>query len=242
MKAIFLRKQETPLCLPLIPTPEPMRFTMIRKYVTAAALALVLASTAIPSIAFAANPPAKTAPAPAKPQQPTYAQKHSATVDGLTQFRDALNGLPVDDINAELAKLPGFEKAYVDAKNKGDDAAAKAASDGYTASTQAIFKDYSQLVAAMQGAQGLNFQLGMLLGDDADKVSKEKDVVAVQAQIDARVKTVEAAIHASVDAVAPIVNEAGKAAAQRLQLEKQKIMDEELSNAVINHLQTKLAE
>ncbi len=220
----------------------------VLKFAATAALALSILG---PVAAYAAAPGDAKAPAaqateqatdPAADKEPTYAEKKEAAVSVLSQFRDALNKLPVDELNAELAKLPTFEKAYVDAKGKGDEAAAKAASDGYAASVQNVVKLNMQIGAAMQGAGMINLQLGMMLGADGEKISKEADVVAVSDEVNKRMGAIQAAGKTSQDAVGGLFQSVQAAVQQRMKIEAPKIFNEELNNAVLNHMQTKLAE
>ena len=214
----------------------------MNKYLTTAALVLALA---MPGFANAApKPAAKVAPASEATQQkaPTYAEKKAHAVEVMTQFRDALNELPLAQLNAELAKLPGFEKAYVDAKNAKDDAAAAQASADYAASVQAINKFNNKIAGTIQQAGRMGIMLGMQLGDDAEKISKEPDFVAVQTQIGNRVKALNSAGKASMEAVGALVKATQAQAAERFSQEREKIFDQTLRDQVGNHLQAKLAE
>lgn len=214
----------------------------MNRILKSAALAVLALSFVAPS-AYAAKVKAPTVEqTQTAPKQPTYEQKHEAGAAALGQLRDALKAMPVDQLNAEIAKLATFQKAFIDAKGKNDEVAAKAASDGYADSVNSIIKLNMQIGQTIQSGQGLSMQLGMMLGADGEKFSKEADVVAIQAELEKLVNAAMAAAKASNDAVGALYKQVSASAAARLQLERQKIIDEELHNQVNNLLQQKLAE
>lgn len=215
----------------------------MNRILKSAALAVLALSFVAPA-AYAAKVKAPTVEQTetVAPNRPTYEQKHEAGAAALGKLRDALKAMPVDQLNAEIAKLGTFQKAFIDAKGKNDEVAAKAASDGYADSVNSIIKLNMQIGQTIQSGQGLSMQLGMMLGADGEKFSKEADVVAIQAELEKLVNAAMAAGKASNDAVGALYKQVSASAAARLQLERQKIIDEELHNQVNNLLQQKLAE
>lgn len=214
----------------------------MNRILKSAALAVLALTIATPAVYAAPKAKAPAATEQTQEKQPTYAEKHEAGVAALGEFRDALKAMPVDKLNAELAKLPVFQKAFIDAKGKNDDAAAKAASDGYADSVNTIIKLNMQIGQTMQSGQSFSMQLGMMLGADGQKFSKEADVVALQTEIEKAVTDAAAAGKASSDAIGALYKQINASVAARLQIERQRIIDEELHNQVNNLLQQKLAE
>lgn len=225
---------------------------MIRKSIILAATAAALALTSLSGVAVAAPKAKATVTAPAAageldiskmtPAQ-IYDLNHKGAIAVLTRFK---TGITTDaDVTAgmatlktELAGLPTLEKAYVDAKNASNEAAAKTALDSYTASVQKIIE------VAMPLGQGLMPIRAQVMGGfeqmgpTGAKLKAEKDIAALIAEIDAALKPLDDAN----TIVGPIQMAAAKAAQVRIRLEAKKIFSEELGSQVGNLLQQKLAQ
>lgn len=218
---------------------------MIRKSIM---LAAVLA-LAVPAAAIAA-PPAPAAKmeaaqptAPAEQKMPPYEDLHKGALAMLTRFKTLLVSEPevstrLKDLPAAMDKLPALEKAYIEAKNAGDEAAAKKAMDDYAAAAQAVV---DLALPLDQGLMPLQQQIGMgfaQLGPTGVKLLAEKDVKAVADEIE---KLLEPLAKAN-ELVGPLHDAAAEAAQLRIQQETARIEKEEFANQVNNYLQGKLAQ
>lgn len=211
---------------------------MIRKTMILAALAATLAMPA--TAAFAAGPkPAATAPATkqTQPAKPSYDEMHKGVVATLTQIRDGMKSSPklqgdLTTLNTEMGKLPGLEKAFIDAKNAGDEAAAKKAADDYATSAQKVVEIAGPMNKSFQQ---LMQQIGMgfaQLGPDGEKLVNEKDVTALLEDISKMLAPLDEANKT----VGPLYGAAAKSVQARIQAEIARIQKEEFANAVNNFL------
>ncbi len=225
---------------------------MIRKSIILAAAAAALALSSLSGVAVAAPKAKATVTAPAAageidiskmtPAQ-IYDLNHKGAVAVLTRFKTGVTTDPdvtgaMTTLKTELAGLPALEKAYVDAKNAGNEAAAKTALDSYTASVQKII---DVAVPLDQGLLPMRAQvMGGFeqMGPSGAKLKAEKDVAGLIADIDAAFKPLDDAN----SIVGPIQMAAAKAAQVRIKLEAKKIFSEELGAQVGNLLQQKLAQ
>lgn len=220
---------------------------MIRKSIilaAALAIALPLASTA-PAFAAPKAPAAKTLPQPQNQEQamPPYPVLHSGVVKMLTQFKTMLTSEPevtsrLGQLPTELDKLPVLEKAYIDAKNAGEEAAATKAHDDYVATATKIVE---LALPLDQGVLPIKMQLTIgfaQLGDVGEKLLKEKDVVALTTEID----NLLAPLMKANEVIGPLHDAAAQATQLRMQQEAERIAKEEFANQVNNYLQGKLAE
>lgn len=232
---------------------------MIRKsiIIAAAALAIALPSAA----AFAApakgqdTPNGPNAPvviqmnkdgtisaAPA-PQLPPYADLKKGAIGMLTQFKTMLVSEPkvstrLKDLPAAMDKLPALEKAYIDAKNAGDEAAASKAFADYTAAAKAVVDLALPLDVNLMPIQQ---QIGMgfaQLGPTGAKLVEEPEVKAIFAEIE----TILAPLAKANELVGPLHDAALEAAQLRIKQETARIEQEEFANQVNNYLQGKLAQ
>lgn len=226
---------------------------MIRKTIILAAAAAALAFTSLSGVAVAAPPKAKattTAPATAgeidiskmTPAQ-IYDLNHKGAVAVLTRFKTGVTTDPdvtgaMTTLKTELAGLPALEKAYIDAKNAGNEAAAKTALDSYTASVQKIIDAALPLDQGLMPMRAKVMSGFEQMGPTGAKLKAEKDVAALVADIDAAFKPLDDAN----TIVGPIQMAAAKAAQVRIKLEAKKIFSEELGAQVGNLLQQKLAQ
>jgi hypothetical protein len=209
---------------------------MIRKTLI---LAAVAAALAVPSAgAFAAAPKAApTAPAGATQAMPKYEDLHKALIASLTKMRDGMKSNPklqgdLTALNTEVGKLPALEKAFVDAKNAGDEAAAKKAADDYATEAQKIVDialPMDQAVNQMMQQLGMGFAQ---LGPVGQKLANEKDVGALLEDIHGIFKPLDAANAA----VGQLHDAAAESAQNRVQAEIARIQKEEFANAVNNYL------
>jgi hypothetical protein len=138
----------------------------------------------------------------------------------------------------ELAKLPGFEKAYIDAKNASNEADAKTALDNYNATVQKVIE---LAVPLDQGILPVRAQImGQFeqLGPVGAKLMAEKDVAALLSDIETALKPLADAN----TLVGPLHDAAMKTTQVRMQAEGKKIFNEELGNQISNMLQGKLAQ
>jgi hypothetical protein len=214
---------------------------MIRKHLILAAAALALAIPSVGAPAFAAAPKAPVA-APTQPAMPKYDDLHKGAVAMLTKFKTMLTSEPevtarLADLPAELNKLPALEKAYVDAKNAGDEAAAKKAADDYVAAAQKIVDlalPLDQGLGPIQGQIAMGFAQ---LGPTGEKLLAEKDVVALNKDIE----TILAPLDAANKAVGEFHDNAAQAAQLRMKAEAARIAKEEFANQVNNFLQGQAA-
>jgi len=217
---------------------------MIRKTIVLAAAA-ALALSSLSGVAMAA-PKAKT-PAAAtavqgKSQAEIYDANHKGAVAVLTRFKTGISSPEVAgalaQIKTELDGLPALAKAYVDAKNAGNDAAAKTAQDSYTASVQKVIDlavPLDQQVMPVRAQLMGGFEQ---LGAVGAKLKAEKDIAALIADIDAAMKPLDDAN----EMVGPIHDAAMKNTQTRMQQLGKKIFGEELANQIGNVLQQKLAQ
>ncbi|MBS2002934.1 MAG: hypothetical protein U0103_24690 [Candidatus Obscuribacterales bacterium] len=217
---------------------------MIRKSIVLAAAA-VLALSSLSGVATAA-PKAKT-PAAAtavqgKSPAEIYDANHKGAVAVLTRFKTGISSPDVAgalaQIKTELDGLPALAKAYVDAKNAGDDAAAKTAQDSYTASVQKVIDlavPLDQQVMPVRAQLMGGFEQ---LGAVGAKLKAEKDIAALIADIDAAMKPLDDAN----EMVGPIHDAAMKNTQTRMKQLGKKIFGEELANQIGNVLQQKLAQ
>ncbi|CAN5291475.1 hypothetical protein BH10CYA1_BH10CYA1_28370 [soil metagenome] len=224
---------------------------MIRKSIILAAVA-ALAFSSLSGVAMAAPKAKSTTAAPAAaatldPSKMTPAQIYDANHQGavaiFTQFKTAITTDPdvsgsIAQLKTELAGLPTLEKAFIDAKNAGNEAAAKTAQDSYTASVQKIIDlaiplDQGLLPMRAKMMGGFD-QMGAI----GAKLKAEKDIAGLIADIDAALKPLDDAN----TIVGPIQMAAVKAAQVRIKLEAKKIFSEELGGQVGNLLQQKLAQ
>ncbi len=219
---------------------------MIRKSLILAATAAALALSSLSGAAIAAMPKAQDAAPTAQGKSPAeiYNLNHQAAVGMLTQFKAMITSEPkatgpLADLKTEMAGLPALEKAFVDAKNAGNEAAAKTAQDSYAASVQKIVK---LAVPLDQGLMPIRAQVmgnfDQLEPTIAAKIKAEKDVAALLADIDAVFKPLDDAN----SIVGPIFAAAQKNAQTRVKQAAEKIMNEELATQVGNLLQQKLAQ
>lgn len=220
---------------------------MIRKSIILAAVA-ALAFTSISGVAVAAPKAQPTAAATADPLKgktpaQIYDMNHTGAVAIFTRFKTGITTDPdisssLAGLKTELAGLPALEKAFVDAKNAGNEAAAKTAQDSYTASVQKIIDlavplDQNLMPIRAQIMGGFE-----QMGPTGAKLKAEKDIAGLISDIDAALKPLDDAN----TIVGPIQQAAAKAAQLRIQLEAKKIFSEELGAQVGNLLQQKLAQ
>ncbi len=215
---------------------------MIRKSIILVAAALALSIT---GSAIAAPKTAPAAPAAAAKHTPAeiYDQNHKGAIGMLTEFKGVITSVPqvagpLSQLAPELAKLPGFEKAYIDAKNASNEADAKAALDNYTATVQKIVE---LAVPLDQGIMPIRAKImGQFeqLGPVGTKLMAEKDVAALLADIEATLKPLDDAN----TLVGPMHDAAMKTTQVRMSAEGKKIFNEELGNQISNMLQGKLAQ
>lgn len=217
---------------------------MIRKSIILAAAA-ALALSSLSGIAVAAQPAPKGAPQTAvqgKSPAEIYDMNHKGAVMILTRFKGMVTSAEpsamLTQLKAELDGLPALEKSFIDAKNAGNEAAAKTAQDSYVASVQkviALAMPLDQGIMPMRAQIMGGFeQLGPTVGP---KLKAEKDIAALITDIDAALKPLDDAN----SIVGPLHDGAMKTAQTRIKALGQKIFDEELANQVGNALQQKLA-
>ncbi len=204
----------------------------------AAALALSISGSAIAAPKTAAAPAATAAHSPAE----IYDLNHKGALGMLVQFKTLITSqpeivAPLGQLSTELAKLPGFEKAYIDAKNAGNDADAKAALDNYTQSAQKIVELAVPLDQGLLPIRGKIMQGFESLGPVGTKLVAEKDIAAALADIDTTLKPLNDAN----TLVGPLHDAAVKTTQIRIRAEGKKIFNEELGNQISNMLQGKLA-
>ncbi|HEY9730383.1 MAG TPA: hypothetical protein V6C89_00635 [Drouetiella sp.] len=219
---------------------------MIRKSIILAATAAALALGSLSAPALAAMP--KTAPeagaAQAKSPAEIYDMNHKGAVAMFTQFKTMITSQPevtslLAQLKTEMAGLPALEKAFIDAKNAGNEAAAKTAQDNYAASVQKVVE------LALPLDKGLMPIRAQLMGgfDRIDpavaaKLKAEKDLAPLLADIDAALKPLDDANAI----VGPMFEAAQKSAQTRMKQAAEKIMNEELAAQAGNALQQKLAQ
>lgn len=219
---------------------------MNRKSIILAAVAAI--SLSLSGAAFAAPEGAPETQAPAvetttKSPAEIYDLNHKGAVTFLTQFRDAITTVPeiagaLAQLPTELAKLPGLEKAYIDAKNAGNEADAAKAQDTYTATVQKIIElalplDQNVMPMRVKIMSGFD-QLGAI----GTKLKAEKDIAALIAEIDRVMKPLDDAN----TLVGPLHDAAAQNTNTRVQLEGKRIFAEELRAQISNLLQTRLAQ
>jgi len=215
---------------------------MIRKSIilaAAAALAFSLSGAAI------AAPKATAPQATAATKSPAeiYDLNHKGAVGMMTQFKTVITSepevtAPLAQLKTELAGLPALEKAFVDAKNAGNDADAKKAQDSYTASVQKVVELAVPLNQALMPMRAQLMGGFEQMGPSGAKLKAEKDVAALIADIDAALKPLDDAN----SIVGPLFNAAKKSAQARIKQAAEKIFNEELGNQASNLLQQKLAQ
>ena len=205
----------------------------------AAALALSISGSAI------AAPKATTAPAATAAHSPAeiYDLNHKGALGMLTEFKTLITSqpeivAPLAQLSTELAKLPGFEKAYIDAKNASNEADAKTALDNYTATAQKIVELAVPLDRGLLPVRGKIMQGFESLGPVGAKLVSEKDIAAALADIGTTLKPLDDANKL----VGPMHDAAMKTTQVRMKAEGKKIFNEELGNQISNMLQQKLAQ
>jgi hypothetical protein len=218
---------------------------MIRKSIilaAAAALAVSLSGAAMAAPKATDTAPSAAALAKKSPAE-IYDLNHKGAVGMLTEFKTVITTVPevsgpLAQLSTELAKLPGLEKAFIDAKNAGNEADAKKAQDSYTASVQTIV---DLAVPLDQGLMPVRAKIAggfEAVGPIGAKLKAEKDVAGLLADIDAALKPLDDANAI----VGPMHDAAMKTTQTRIKQEAKKIFSEELGAQVGNMLQAKLAQ
>ncbi len=215
---------------------------MIRKHIILAAAALALS---ISGTAMAAPKTAPAAPAATAHHTPAeiYDLNHKGAVAMLTQFKNVVTSVPqvagsLTQLAPELAKLPGFEKAFIDAKNAGNEADAKTALGNYTDTVQKIVELAVPLDQGIMPVRAKIMGQFEQLGPVGAKLMAEKDIAALLADIETALKPLDDAN----TIVGPLHDAAMQTTQVRIQAESKKIFNEELGNQISNMLQGKLAQ
>jgi hypothetical protein len=168
-----------------------------------------------------------------------YEMNHKGAAAALTKLKTVLASDKVApalaQLGTEMAKLPGLQKAYIDAKAAGNDADAKTALDAYTKSAATIVALALPLepLAQIDATYKARFEA---MGDVGVKLKGEADIAALLKDIDAAIKPLSDAN----ETVGPMQQAAFEAAQERIQKESEAILNEELAKQVETALNAKL--
>ncbi len=160
-----------------------------------------------------------------------YEMNHQGAVAVLTKFKGLLTSAKVAptlaQLATEMAKLPGLQSAYVDAKAAGKDADAKAALDAYTAAAQKIVELALPLEQLAQMHAGFLARFDAM-GAVGAKLKAETDVAALLKDIGTAVKPL---LDAN-EVIGPLEAAAAEAAQPRIEKQSEAIFNEELAKQV----------
>jgi hypothetical protein len=165
-----------------------------------------------------------------------YAKNHEMVVHVFTSFRDGLKQPIVAgnlaSLRTELDKLPSLEKAYIDAKNAGDEAAAKKAADDYELSVNKVVAAALPLDRVVKATLQKYMETFDALGKDGAKLKAEPDLAALLAEIELLMKPLDDA-NAQ---VGPMQSQAATDAQKRFVTVRAKIIHEEIAAAALKDL------